>query len=269
MVTLPAAVLRQYAAFSRYNSPYPAHAEGRAIDLYPEDGAPSPVAGEVIDARTVRAPDHPYAPPHDHVLVIDTGRRLARVLHVDPAVAAGETVAVGDDLGETVRSGYFAPWVDDHLHLGFRPYSADPYRATGSLPVTVDAPVEPVPWDGEGRVVERGETYAVLDAPGHPAPGERFAGIAAGGGALDGGCPHYDGGGVIGGSDGAVRLAGERVGVAADGRVRWDDVTVRANGRPVTGLSLSPARVRLGVKIVSRGGIGATAGERVAVTVDR
>ena len=278
-VRLPAAVCEQYPAVSRFNSPYPAHDDGRAVDCYPADGAPSPVAGEVVDVRRVRAPDRPWAEPHDFLLVVDTGTHLARLLHVEPSVAVGDRVAVGDDLGRTVRSGYFAPWVDDHLHLGVRPRDADPVRASGSLPVALDLDVAAVPWDGTGTVVEAGETHVVLDAPGHPAPGERFAGIAPAGGtaALDGGLPHYDGAGLGVGDagdadsarpdDGPVSLLGTVVGEARGGRVAWADVTVRANGRPVTGLSLAVHRDRLGAKVVAWDGPPADVGEAVEVTV--
>ncbi len=271
MVTVGPDVLARFPRFSLYNSPYAAHDEGCAIDLYPHDGdwrepadrrlsaAPSPVAGEVVATRTVEAPPKPYAAEHDHLIVVDTGDHLARILHVDPAVEPGDEVALGDSLGEMVRSGFFAPWVDNHLHLGFRERDANPYRASGSLPVEVapSAEIAGVPWDGTGRVVSRGDTYVVIDAPVHPAPGERFAGIAPdpsgakGDSVLDGGLAHYDGGGVLGdGSPETVSLAGHRVGEAGGRTVAWDDVTVLANGTPITGISLFSAREVLGVKLV-------------------
>ncbi|WP_435180865.1 hypothetical protein [Halorussus sp. AFM4] len=288
MVTVGPALLERFPRFSLYNSPYAAHDEGCAIDLYPHRGdwrksgdgdedretaAPSPVAGEVVATRTVSAPPKDYAVEHDHLVVVDTGDHLARILHVDPAVDPGDEVAVGDSLGELVRSGFFAPWVDNHIHLGFRSRDADPYRASGSLPVELDPALDlaGVAWDGRGTVVATGDTYAVLDAPDHPAPGDRFAGIAAdsGAGILDGGVPHYDGGGLFGGAEGttAVSLVGRRVG-AADGRtVTWGDVTVRANGTPITGLSLFFAREALGAKLVCPDA-AFEVGERVEVAVE-
>ncbi|UPV76060.1 hypothetical protein M0R89_08385 [Halorussus limi] len=274
MVTVGPELLEDFPRFSLYNSPYAAHDEGCAIDLYPHEGdwregsegreanegretaAPSPVAGEVVAARTVSAPPKPYAADHDHLVVVDTGDRLARILHVDPAVEPGDVVARGDSLGEMVRSGFFAPWVDNHVHLGFRDGDANPFRASGSLPLELDPGVElaAVPWDGRGEVVATGDTYAILDAPDHPAPGERFAGIAADGTArpLDGGLPHYEGGGILGTDEttGPVSLAGRRVGTADTRTVAWDDVTVVANGTPVTGLSFVLARETLGAKLV-------------------
>ncbi|USZ69514.1 hypothetical protein NGM10_07200 [Halorussus salilacus] len=296
MVVVAEGVLDLYPRFSLYNSPYVAHDEGCAIDLYPQSeadrnsteratAAPSPVAGEVIATRTVSAPPKPYAVDHDHLVVVDTGEHLARMLHVDPGVEPGDEVAVGDSLGEMVRSGFFAPWVDNHIHLGFRERDANPFRASGSLPVEVGVEPIPVAWDGRGTVVERADTYVVLDSPDHPAPGERFAGVACdeGGvsaseasrgssgeatesdGVLDGGLAHYEGGGVLGAggfgsgaSDAsetaavaAVSLAGQRVGTAEGRTVAWDDVTVLANGTPITGVSLfCSRRAGFGVKLV-------------------
>jgi hypothetical protein len=309
MVTVGSRLLERFPRFSLYNSPYAAHEQGCAIDLYPHGGeaqpasdgelrgtkslgpcgrpeaassrrgttrepgdwreagdgqesretrAPSPVAGEVVATRTVAAPPKPYAVEHDHLIVIDTSDRLARILHVDPAVEPGDDVAVGDSLGEMVRSGFFAPWVDNHVHLGFRDPDADPFRASGSLPIEIapEVKIEGVPWDGRGTVVATGETYAVLDAPDHPAPGEQFAGIradgAGGGGMLDGGLPHYDGGGVFAPDEpnGPVSLLGQQVGLADGRTIAWDPLTVRANGTPITGLSLFFVREALGAKLV-------------------
>lgn len=283
-VTLPADVLHRYYRFSLYNSPFVAHDEGCAVDLYPEDEVvPSPVAGEVVETKRVRAPPKEYAAEHDWLVLIDTGDAVARLLHVDPSVAAGDRVAVGDPLGETVRAGFFAPWVPDHLHLEFRDPGANPYRASGSTRLALGVDVEPLAWDGTGTVVETGETWARLDAPAHPAPGERFVGLANGGdaggrpaGVVDGGLPHYEGGGLLGGggADGddaadretPVRVAGQRVGVARGRTVAWDDVTVLANGDPITGLALFCARDRFGVKLVGAG-VDLAVGEDVTVEI--
>ncbi len=299
MVTLDGDVLARYPRASLYNSPYPAHNAGCAVDLYPDSAAerseaagrasgetassaaggragrarraPSPVAGEVVETRTVRCPSKPYAADHDHLVVVDTGEYLARILHVEPAVEPGDTVDLGGDLGRMVRSGFFAPWVANHVHLGFRERDGDAVRASGSLPLDIDAPIEPVSWDGTGEVVETGETYALLDAPEHPTPGDALAGVATdGGGVLDGGFPHYEGGGVLGraSSDEAVSFLGREVGDTTDGRtVAWRDVTVTADGGPIHGLSLWLGSDRLGVKLVAPDREFAV-GDRVAVAVE-
>ncbi|WP_247003803.1 hypothetical protein [Halosolutus gelatinilyticus] len=282
VVTLPPSLLSQYERFSLYNSPYRAHDEGRAIDLYPgtlRDGrtsaAPSPVSGTVIETRTVRAPPKPYAPEHDHLILLecdgpgDVAGMTARVLHVEPSVDAGDRVDRGDSLGALVRAGFFAPWVDNHLHVGFRAPDRDPYRASGSLPIDLGIDVRPLAWNGTGTVVETGDTYAVLDAPAHPDPDETFVGVRAdvgapsgeerrfdAGGVLDGGLPHYDGGGLLGRgrsvADGdSVSLNGDRLGVVDGRAIAWDDVTVTANGEPITGLSLFCARdADFGAKLI-------------------
>jgi hypothetical protein len=309
-VTLPADVLDRYRRVTLYNSPFIAHDHGCAVDLYPGDAthpdpgdgppvdAPAPVAGEVLDTRTVTAPAQPYAAARDHLILVDTAvgdgsafdaaaatetaeAPIARIMHVDPAVEAGDRVAVGDSLGTLVRAGFFAPWVANHLHLGFRPRGTDPYRASGSLLLALDPQldVRAVPWDGTGTVVATGDTYAVLDTPAHPAPGAAFAGIAASVdgrvvGALDGGLPHYDGGGLLGVGDGAddggtpLSLSGRRVGVRRERNVSWDALTVRANGDSVRGIALALERERLGVRLVGET-IDLAVGTDVTVAIDR
>jgi hypothetical protein len=261
-VTLSSEALAPYRRFSLYNSPYVAHERGRAIDLYPNMGvgpttdgtrspAPSPVAGTVLDTRTVRAPAKPYAADHDYLVLIDTGEYVARILHVEPAIEVGDVLEIGDHIGTLVRAGFFAPWVDNHVHLEFRDPAANPYRASGSEPLAVAVDIAGLDWNGSGTVVETGATYAVLDSPTHPAPGERFVGLASDDGAvLDGGLVHYAGGGAFGGEEGTISLLGRRIGHAADRDVTWDDLAVLANGVPITGLSLFCARDGFGVKLV-------------------
>jgi len=265
-VSLSADVLFQYYRFSLYNSPFVAHDEGCAIDLYPEtETAPSPVAGEVLDTKTVTAPSKPYAAEHDYLILIDTGRYVARLLHVKPTVEPGETVGVGDSLGELVRAGFFAPWVPNHIHLGFRPHEANFYRASGSVPLDVDIGLRPVSWDGTGTVVDTGDSWARLEEPTHPNPGSEFAGLESDGGVLDGGFPHYEWGGLLGGGNRAM-IAGQPVGTVSGRTVQWNECTVRANGEPVTGIALFCARDRLGVKLVGRE-IDLAVGEPVEVTI--
>jgi hypothetical protein len=138
--------------------------------------------------------------------------------------------------------------------------------------LTVDVDVEPRPWDGTGTVVETGDTWARLDAPAHPVPGERFVGLANGvsagsdGGVLDGGLPHYDGGGLLFGRGDRVVVAGSDVGTANGRDVDWNDVEVLANGTPVTGIALFCARDSFGVKLVGEA-VDLTVGDAVTVTV--
>jgi hypothetical protein len=291
MPTLGDALLARYERFSLYNSPYPAHDRGCAVDLYPDradDLAPSPVAGEVLDIHERRVPAKAHAEATDHVLLVavDGGATpgltldgnehdeewVARLLHVDPAVAPGDRVEPGESLGRLVRSGFFAPWVANHLHLELRPRGANLLRARGSprLALAADVTVESATWDGHGTVVETGDTYVWLDEPAHP--GDGWAALASDEGPpLDGGLRHYAGGGCYPASDadagheGPLSLFGTRVG-HGDGRtVRWADVAVRLDGEPVTGLSLFVGADRLGAKVVHPGHSHAVGDE---VTVD-
>jgi hypothetical protein len=249
-VTLNRDTLFQYRRFTLYNSPYVAHDRGCAIDLYPSrETAPSPVSGEVVDTRTVEAPPKSYAETHDYLILVDTGTHVARLLHVEPTVEAGDKIEKGDTLGTLVRAGFFAPWVPNHIHLGFRSHEANPYRASGSLPLSVGVSVTPLEWDGTGTVVDTGETWARLDEPLHPNPGETFVGLASDGGVLDGGFPHYDGGGLLEDGERAV-VAGAEVGTVSGRDVTWHDVAIEANGQEVAGIALYCSRDEFGIKLV-------------------
>ncbi|WP_254864863.1 hypothetical protein [Halovivax gelatinilyticus] len=291
-VVLDERVLGQYRRFSLYNSPYLAHDEGCAVDLYPTGSdphegldarAPSPVGGVVRETRTVRAPPKPYAPEHDYLVLVDVDEPasaaglVARILHVDPGVEPGDRVAIGDDLGRLVRAGFFAPWVGTHLHVGFRRPEQNHRRASGSLPIDVAVDVRPLTWDGEGTVVAAGETYAILDAPVNPNPGEWAAIASDSGGILDGGLPHYETGGVLGVEtatpDGSrertIRLAGDPIGTATGRTIDWAGATVLANGEPVTGLSLFCGRdAGFGAKVICPDR-RFEVGEPVAISIER
>lgn len=265
-VSLGRDTLFQYHRFTLYNSPFVAHDRGRAIDLYPDGPiAPSPVSGDVIGTRTVEAPPKPYAADQDHLILVDTGSRVGRLLHVKPWVEAGDRISIGDPLGELVRAGFFAPWVPNHIHLGFREPDDNLYRASGSLPLEIDIDVTPLSWDGTGTVIDTGATWVRLDAPTHPDPGNSFVGLESDGGVLDGGFPHYDGGGLLGGGESAV-IAGTSVGTVSGRDVSWRDCTVLANGQEVTGIALFCARDWFGIKLVGEE-IELSVGDTVELTI--
>jgi hypothetical protein len=269
MVTLPASVVERYERFSLYNSPYPAHERGCAVDLYPgAAGATSPVAGEVLETRTVRCPPKPYAVGEDHLILLDCGDVVARILHVDPAVAAGDTVAVGDRLGTLVRSGFFGRWVDNHLHVGFRDPAQNLFRAQGSLPLELGVDVGGVDWDGTGEVVETGKTYARLDSPAHDTREGVPSLASADRIPLDGGLAHYTGGGALDSADGDLSLLGTTVGTAAGRDVTWADLAVYANDSRATGLSLFASRGSFGAKLVFHEGHEFEVGDEIEVRIE-
>jgi hypothetical protein len=333
-VHLPASLLRRYRRFSLYNSPYPAHDRACAVDLYPDPVANegvSPVAGTVLETRTVRCPDREYAVDHDHLILLDVAEGqvetdgvighgagvgdaddaadlVARILHVDPHVDPGDKIAAGDSLGPMVRSGFFGPWVDNHVHLGFRRADQHLQRAGGSLPLAVDVPVDPLPWDGTGTVVETGDTYALLDAPTHPAPGERFVGLGTDADpgtwseasaspptsersvVIDGGLTHYSGGGLLAGPEPPTHTPGDTVSFFGQalgtcvgreeptGDVRhrhldWADVAIvaetDAGHHRATGISLFAAQdADFGAKLVFHRGHDLSVGDAVRVRVE-
>ena len=183
-------------------------------------------------------------------------------------------MAVGDPLGELVRSGFFGRWVDDHIHLGFREPDQNLQRATGSLPLALDVDVVGVDWDGTGEVVETGPTHVRLDEPAFGGERKGFAAVASDEGVpLDGGLVHYTGGGALGPSSGELSLLGTTVG-RVDGRdVEWADVTVRVTGEDgsevsATGLSLFASQVPFGAKVVFHEGHGFSVGDRLTVAVE-
>ena len=268
MVLVSPDVLDRYERISLYNSPYPAHDAGCAIDLYPDtDEAISPVAGTVLDTRTVRCPERPYAVSEDSLLLVDCGDHVARILHVDPGVEPGERVEIGDSLGSLVRSGFFARWVDDHVHLGFRRPEQNFERASGSLPIDLGVDISGIEWDGTGTVSDTGETYVRLDSPSYE--GQGFAALASDGGIpLDGGVPHYTGGGALKPTDEPLTLLGTTVGELHGRTVEWHDVAVYVEEERATGLSLFASRSSIGVKLVFHEGHGFDVGDRVRVTVE-
>ena len=290
-VVLDPAVVARYPRFSRYNSPYPAHDRGRAIDLYPTDNtARSPVAGTVLETHTVGCPSREYAADTDHLICIavEDGATLdpagtdttlvARILHVEPWVEPGDDIELGKPLGSMVRSGFFGQWVDNHIHLDFRLSSQHLRRASGSLRLVADVPVAGLQWDGTGTVTETGPTHLVVDSPistcsdgGSTSDRPGFVALAAECGTpLDGGFAHYSGGGVLTDADdsGARSLwfLGQPVGTVENSRVVWHDIDLLANGERITGLSLFASRTGYGIKLVAPGHEWCT-GDRIELSV--
>ncbi len=56
----------------------------------------------------------------EHVLGFKSGNAYVRILHVRPHLRVGETVSVGDPLGEVAWSPTFFRWTDPHLHIEIR-----------------------------------------------------------------------------------------------------------------------------------------------------
>lgn len=131
------------AHFSLGTSPYPAHENGLAIDIYQElklgnYEVLSPVEGEVLEIREMLAPKPKFNEGIDmeYLTLIsnpDNPEVAYKILHVKQCVKKGDIIKIGDLLGTTIRNGYFAPWSSPHLHLEIRKKN-DAIRASGGMP---------------------------------------------------------------------------------------------------------------------------------------
>ena len=184
--------------YAFFNSPFPAHKENTGVDIYPGDGfggeAPSPVDGEVVLIRQVKAPQgHGFtASDHDTVVVLrnkDNPETVTKMLHIDPLVEVGDTVKVGEPIGLTLRSGYYGWGTSPHIHTEIRDPN-DPIRARGGYTLDlVDVPGgEPVD-EIAGAVVHLQPEFALieLDSLGSGLVGTVNCEPAT----LDGGIPYY------------------------------------------------------------------------------
>ncbi len=186
--------------YAFYNSPYPAHRLMTGVDVYPDapfvGAAPSPVDGEIIKVRRVRAPTPRLfeSPGYDTVTIIrsrENPGRIVKLLHVETIVGEGERVKAGQDLGSLIRSGYFGYHTPPHAHIEVRPPS-DSLRVRGGclveslLSAHALTPVEEL----RGVVVASRPEYALIQLDG-PRTGGVAADIGGVAGLLDGGVPIY------------------------------------------------------------------------------
>lgn len=126
--------------FSFGTSPYFAHQHGLALDIYQSlklENYPalSPVSGTIIKIREMRAPKPRFKDGIDkeYLTIIEstnTRGEVFKILHVKTKLNVGNKVEVGDELGNTIKNGYFAPWSSPHLHLEIR-RREDAVRASG------------------------------------------------------------------------------------------------------------------------------------------
>ena len=185
--------------FSLFNSPYPGHRLKSGVDVYPSlafgGEAPSPVRGEVLMVRRVKAPrGRGFADAGYDVVTllrpVDNPGVVVKLLHVDTRLSPGDHVDLGEDMGPLLRSGYYGWGTSPHIHLEVREPS-DPLRARGGHPINVltgftDAePVEEI----AGEVVWAQPEYALMRL------GSRGAGLTGElkgePGVVDGGIPYY------------------------------------------------------------------------------
>jgi len=112
------------------NSPYFSHYAGSAIDIYQGirgfDGqldAVSPIDGKIIDIIKIKPPIKKGYSKIDYIIALNpfsNDNYYVRMLHIAPKVKVGEYVSAGDLIGQFLRSGYFYPWTDPHIHFEIR-----------------------------------------------------------------------------------------------------------------------------------------------------
>jgi hypothetical protein len=129
--------------YAFFNSPYPAHRLMTGLDIYTDswfgDTYPSPISGTIINVRKVKAPvgrlfkDAGY----DSIIVIkseENPEKVVKILHIDTDLTPGDRVQAGDELGVTLRSGYFGFYTPAHAHVEIRP-PEDPLRVRGGCQI--------------------------------------------------------------------------------------------------------------------------------------
>jgi murein DD-endopeptidase MepM/ murein hydrolase activator NlpD len=129
---------------SFFNSPYYAHKENLAIDIYPpHNGSPvtaySPVAGRIKKIYTFNPPTPKFfkGPTVEQLIILESTTQSdshIRLLHIDSTLKVGTFVEVGDALGDIVRSGFYHFWTAPHLHVEVR-IKDNLIRAKGSEPM--------------------------------------------------------------------------------------------------------------------------------------
>ena len=215
--------------YSFFNSPYPAHRERGAVDVYFPSEALFPCErGEVIEIKYFKSPKvREDASSREPLILAGLREIFLKILHVEPRVKVGEKLYLGDPLGDIIVSGYLYHWSDPHAHFELRPKN-DPYRARGTIPIT---PIFSTPAKGslsfEFRVVEIKEHYVFAKTIG----GEPSLGaIGNSSFCVDGGIPHYGYYGMIG--KGSFPIPGK----ASGSIVLTDDLKAYANGMMIRGI---------------------------------
>jgi len=199
------------------------HRAQMGVDVYPGqwfgEPAPSPVEGEVLRVRRVRAPPgRGFADAgYDVATLVRPSSNpsvVLKLLHVDTNHEVGARLRVGEELGALLRSGYYGWNTSPHIHVEVRS-PGDPLRARGGFELRRTGPVRAEPMTGiAGSVVVNRPEFTILRLGGssHGLAGE-VDGVP---GLLDGGIPYYGWMGVHMDEPrvGAIRLLGVKVGEA-------------------------------------------------------
>ncbi len=135
--------------FTFGTSPYYAHQNGLAIDIYRSLSlnnyeALSPVSGKITKIRVLKAPNPKFLDGinRDYLTLIENPSHpesVFKIMHINPSLNEGDWIEIGENLGTTIKNGYFAPWSSPHIHLEIRP-KEDAIRARGgkNFPLVFD-----------------------------------------------------------------------------------------------------------------------------------
>lgn len=169
---------------SFFNSPYYAHRMGKALDIY---SPLSPIDGKVKKIVKIG---------NEHLILIECSDNLnirAKILHIKSKLKENECVSAGDRLGTLVRSKFFQPWTEEHIHLELR-NPEDAVRARGgyNLIELKNTEFQFEPLELNGRVESCLKHYILFSLPDKcfKRVGQ-FHGLRYGNGILCGGIPHY------------------------------------------------------------------------------
>jgi len=179
------------------NSPFQAHRELKAVDIFPEsrktEDVRSPISGKIIDHKIHVMRKNGKK---EHVLIIESGNYYIKILHVEPYISVGEEIKFGQIFGKLYISPYFRPWTDPHIHLEVRNKN-DFLRARGGLKLKIPD-CNPMGKTILTNDFEIKESYALRRII--PVKCGNFYG-AGDLGIIDGGYPHYKYGLLIGSND--------------------------------------------------------------------
>ncbi len=132
--------------YSFFSSPYQAHRDFSAVDIHAswEFGCEvaSPVGGVVQKIMSFDSPTPTEKSLPEHLIIIKKGGYAARIMHVEPAVKAGEKISPGDIIGRSIANGFFTYWNDPTVHVEIRKEN-DYLRARGGFMLKPEAAITP------------------------------------------------------------------------------------------------------------------------------
>ncbi len=185
--------------YSFFNSPYPGHKYGSAIDVYYDDRALFPFEeGKVTEIKKIRTPQ--YVPSgFDYLTLIKVKEYYLKILHVKPNIKVGEILYLGDEIGRLLISGYFRPWSDLHAHFELRG-KLDKYRARGGFLIKpIVQELIPTIIGNEFKIIERKKQYYWLKPINKGK--KNLTPLTYQGNSIEGGLPYYYHGAVFGDKD--------------------------------------------------------------------